>query len=334
MSEEYIKPGRVLIFIQIVFIPIYFFLLANIFESVTIPFLSDTITEFIVRILSPLTLSIPIVLFSYYQRYEVSEAYEHMGETIWNLPNSIKAFYGFNFLLVILCGLPFIAPIIALSGGYFIGITIFGKKDEVVQISRPLIKFSTLIFIPYAIFISLIFYSQFEVFFNAISGIWTAHINLLYLTSLNIANGALISGLLLILFDYVEKNSLTFEKPSFLNTLLGLFVFIILESLLLYFAFGTAEGISGTQQLLFSIVNIIGFLLSLVLIIFRWLLRSEYTETGTGIIGWITIFAFQLVNILSSEEIAIFSKTSAIVITSIIFIILFINSYSKAIKYI
>jgi hypothetical protein len=335
MSEEYIKPGRILIALQIILVPLYFFILANFFKTIDLPFIPNTLASLFVRIISPISLSLPIVLFSYFQRYEISEAYEHMGETVWNLPSSIKAFYGFNFFLVIAFGLPFIAPIISLSGGYFIGLVLFKKKEDMVQISRPLIKFSTIIYIPIGLFIGILFYYQIEPFFNSLVKLWGDNINFLYLSSLNIANGALISGLLFAVFDYLEKNSLTFEKPNFLNAIIGVFVFVGLEVILIYFYNSTPDHIiTGTHQLIFSIVNIVGFFLSLILIVLRWLTRSDYEETGTGLVGWITIFAFQLVNLLSQGNYAILSQTTAIVITSLIFILLFISSYVKATKYI
>ena len=332
MSEEYIKPGRVLIAAQIVLIPIYFLLLANALP-LDVPFIPHTFASLFVRVISPITLALPIVLFSYFQRYEVSEAYEHMGETVWNLPNSIKAFYGFNFFIVILFGLPFVAPFISLTGGYFVGLVIFKKKEDVVQISRPLIRFSTVLYLPFGIFIGALFYYQIAPFFSQLAQLWSDSTNFLYLSSLNIANGALISGLLLALFDYIEKNSITFEKPDFLNAVVGIVVFICLEAILVYFYYYTNEGITGTHQLVFSAVNVIGFFLSLILIAFKWFTRSDYEQAGTGLIGWITIFAFQLINLISQGKFAFISQTTAILLTSLIFILLFISSYVKATKY-
>ncbi len=332
MSEEYIKPGRVLIAAQIILVPIYFFLLANVL-TLNIPFIPHTLASLFVRIISPITLALPIVLFSYFQRYEISEAYENMGKTVWALPNSIKAFYGFNFIIVILFGLPFIAPLISLTGGYFLGLVIFKKKEDVVQISRPLIRASTVLYLPFGLFIGFIFYFQISSFFSQLAQLWANNTNFLYLSSLNLANGALISGLLLTFFDYMDKNSLTFEKPKFLNTIVGVVVFIALELLLIYLYYFTSEGFNLTNQLIFSAVNIIGFLLSIILIAFRWLIRSEYEQEGTGLIGWITIVVFQLINLISQSNFKFISQTTAILLTSIIFIVLFISSYIKATKY-
>ena len=62
MSEEYIKPGRVLIAAQIVLIPIYFLLLANALP-LDVPFIPHTFASLFVRVISPITLALPIVLF-------------------------------------------------------------------------------------------------------------------------------------------------------------------------------------------------------------------------------------------------------------------------------
>lgn len=333
MSEEYIKPGRVLIASQIILVPIYFFLLADLIDPVEITFIPNPVMFTLVRFITPISLALPIVLFSYFQRYEVSEAYEHMGETVWNLPSSIKAFYGFNFFLVILFGLPLIAPIISLIGGYFIGLLLFKKKEDVVQISRPLIKISTVAYLPIGIFIGALFYFQIWPFFSSLAQIWISNTNFLYLTSLNIANGALISGLLLALFRYIEKNSLTFETPEFINAIIGLVTFLTLETILIYFYVSSNGDISGTQQLIFSAVNLLGFFLGLILIALKWIMRTDYEETGTGIVGWITIIAFQLVNVFSQSSFKLISQTTAILLTSLIFILLFISSYVQASKY-
>lgn len=333
MSEEYIRPERVLIALQIILVPVYFLVLSNSLQKVNVPFIPSTMLSILIRIVIPISFSLPIVLFSYFQRYEISEAYEHMGETIWNLPASIKAFYGFNFFLVIFFGLPFLAPIISLSGGYFIGLLIFKKKEDIVQISRPLIRISTWIYLPIGVFFAILFYYQIQPFFNYLGGIWINNINFLYLSSLNIANGALISALILSLFEFIEKNSLTFEKPTFLGPIIGIIVFFSLEAVLLAFYMSTPDHTFSTQQqLLFSIVNIVGFCLGLILIALRWILRSDSEEKGTGIIGWITIIIFQLVNLLSHGKFAIFSQTTAILITSLIFILLFITSYLNVVK--
>ena len=112
--------------------------------------------------------------------------------------------------------------------------------------------------------------------------------------------------------------------------------FQILEILLLYFYFGTENigTLDTSQQLIFSIINIVGFLLSLIILVTRYFLRVDTSEEGTSIFGWLTIFAFQAVNIASSGDFALFSRTIAIFITCGIFIILFFSSYREAARYI
>ncbi|MHA2366524.1 MAG: hypothetical protein ACXAC7_21385 [Candidatus Hodarchaeales archaeon] len=334
MSEAYIKPGRVLIAVQMIFVPSYFLILSNSFKHVDLPFVPSFISELLARLIIPFVLSLPFIVFSYFQRYEVSEAYEHMGEQIWKLPNSIKAFYGFNFLLVLLFGLPFIAPVIACSGGYFIGLVLFGVKEGEPQIRRPLIRGSTTIFLPFAILIAIIFYAQIWSFFTTLVDVWSDNIEVIYYSALNIANGALIGGLLLLLFEYLEKADYTYERPPFVDTFFSIVVFILLELILVYFFFFTSEGLTGDQKLIFSIVNVGGFLLSLGILIIRYFFKLGEEEEGTSLIGWITIFAFQLVNLASSGELALFSRTTAVLVCCIIFLFLFISSYNEATKYV
>lgn len=334
MSEEYIKPGRVLIAAQMVFVPIYFFVLANAFPPIQLPLLPILLSEVLGRLISPIVLSLPFVLFSYFQRYEVSEAYEHMGDQILHLPNSIKAFYGFNFLLVVLFGLPFVAPLIALSGGYFIGLVIKGKREDVVQISRPFIKMTTVLWLPFAFLIAVVFYFQIYDFFMDLVDLWVQNIDFIYFSSLNLANGALLGGVLIFLFDYMENVDYTYERPQYVELVVAGATFVVLELVLVYFVFFTPEGITGTHRLIFSFVNIGGFLLSVGLVVVRWFFRYEDDEEGTSLWGWLTIFAFQVVNLASSSEVAVLSRSSAIGITCIIFIVLFITSYRAASKYV
>lgn len=337
MSEEYIKVGRVLIAFQIIFVPVYFFILAISFEPLPLPmFIPSIITEIFVSIIVPVVLSIPFVLFSYENKYQVSEAYEHMGDKIWRLPNSIKAFYGFNFFLVILFGLPFIGPLITFSGGYFIGLLIFGKKEDEVQISRPPIRLLTIIYLPFALLISLIFYSQIFDFFIELINNWLNNIDLLYFTALNIANAALIGGIILLVFKQIEQSDYGFERPLFVDNAIAFAVFLVLEVLLIYFYFGTENigTLDANQQFIFSIINIAGFLLSLIVLVSRYFLQVDVSEEETSIFGWLTIFAFQAVNIASSGDFALFSRTIAIFITCGIFILLFFSSYREAARYI
>ena len=168
--------------------------------------------------------------------------------------------------------------------------------------------------------------------------LWIVNIEFIYFTALNIANAALLGGALLLLFEFMEKSDYTFEQPPIIETVIALASFVILEGLLIYFYFFTAQGLTGNQKLIFSIVNIIGFLLSVGILIFRYLFKLGDTEEGTSLFGWVTIFAFQLVNIASSEEtlgdLALFSRTTAILITCGIFLILFISSYREAARYV
>ena len=87
----------------------------------------------------------------------------------------------------------------------------------------------------------------------------------------------------------------------------------------------------------YTFVNL-GFLLSLIIVVARYVFKVGDTEEGTSLFGWVTIFAFQIVNLASSEEtlgdLALISRTTAILVTCGIFLILFISSYREAAKYV
>jgi hypothetical protein len=298
---------------------------------IDIPFLSDLypfLNDLIIRIIIPLVFSLPLVLFTWYKKYILAETYAEISSTIWKLPTGIKAFYGFNFLIICIFGLPLIAPLIGLFAGYFVGLLFFGRSEDEPNIKRPKIRIMTSTYLPFAIFFALVFYLQVGGFFSDLITIWEDNIDLMYLSALNLAAAVIVTSLINLIFELRQKYDYSADIPA-IGSVIALFSFLILEGSLLFFYFSDPIGLTKDTDLVFTIIHISAFILNLLLLFLRWFLQiSQDTETGTSIYAWITIFIFQLVNI-ASEEIKLISRTGAILLTCLVFIVLFLLTYRK-----
>ena len=116
LSEEYIMVNRVAVVAQAILIPVYFLLLSNylgdfkVFLLENVPWLNFVF----IRLIIPIVLSLPVVIFTISNAYQLADAYEEMGNQVMQLTTGFKAFYGFNFLLIVIFGLPVISPILGL----------------------------------------------------------------------------------------------------------------------------------------------------------------------------------------------------------------------------
>lgn len=295
-----------------------------------IPFLWDSsplINDFIIRIVIPVIFSLPLLLFTWYRKYILAETYAEISSTIWKLPTGIKAFYGFNFIIICVFGLPLVAPLIGLLGGYFVGLLIFGYAEDEPNIKRPKIRIFTSVYLPFAIIFAFIFYLQVGGFFNTLVSIWDDNINLMYLSALNLADSVIIASIIVFFFEIRQKYDYTLDIPP-ISAIIVIISFIILQGSLLFFYFSDPN-LSREVNLTFTIIHISAFILNILLLFLRWVLRiSQDSDTGTSIYAWITIFIFQLVNI-ASEEIQLISRTGAILLTCLVFMVLFLLTYRK-----
>jgi hypothetical protein len=300
-------------------------------EIIHIPFLWELyplLNDLIIRVIIPIVFSLPPLIFTWYKKYVLAETYAEISSTIWQLPTGIKVFYGFNFILICIFGLPLIAPIIGLFGGYFLGLMIFGRSEDEPNIKRPKVRLITTLYLPFALFFALIFYLQVGGFFNALIELWKENIDIMYLSALNLADAVIITSLIIFVFELRQKYDYTSEIPP-IGPIIAITAFIILEGSLLFFYFSGSNGLSTDTNFVFTVIHISAFLVNLILLFLRWFLQIyQDTETGTSIYAWITIFIFQLVNV-ASEDIQLISRTGAILLTCGVFIILFYLTYRK-----
>ena len=334
MSEEYIRLDRLVVVFQFLAIPIYFFSLSNFMPTILIPFIWDTVpilNDLIIRIIIPTLFSLPIVIFTWYKRYVLSDTYVEISNTIWKLPTGIKAFYGFNFIIICIFGLPIFAPIIGLLGGYFLGLLIFGNSDDKPNISRPKIKLTTSIYLPIAIILSIIFYLQVWEFYEQLILIWKDNITVMYLSALNLADAVIITSLFILIFEIRNKYYYSSDTPP-IGALIAIISFMVLEVSLVFFYYSGDTGLSQDVNLVFNLIHISAFLLSIGLLITRWILNiTQDSETGNSLYAWITIIIFQLVNI-ASGDIQLISRTVAILLTCVVFMGLFVLTYREVSK--
>lgn len=320
--------NRLAVVVQIIVIPVYFFGLANILPFVKLPFIYEQLpilNIFIVRILVPLTLSLPFVLFTWFKRYQLADTYEDLGTQVWKLPLSIKIFYGINFIIISLFALPLVAPIIGLAGGYYLGILLFGRAEEGPNIKRVEIKFVFTVYLIYAMFIALVHYIQVWEFFDSLIQLWIDNIDILYLSALNLADAVIFSSIVVFIFEFRRLRDNTLDIPP-IGGILTIILFFFLEGFLLGFYYTEPIGLLPDVLNAFNIIHITAFLANIILLFLRWLFQMQQDEESTSIYVWITIIIFQLVNV-ASEDIKVISRTFAITLTCIIFMILFIISY-------
>ena len=302
---------------------------------ILIPFIWDTVpilNDLIIRIIIPTLFSLPIIIFTWHKRYVLSDTYVEISNTIWKLPTGIKAFYGFNFVIISIFGLPIFAPLIGLLGGYFLGLMIFGdSSDDKPNISRPKIKFMTTIYLPIAIIFSIIFYLQVWKFLDQLILIWKDNINVMYLSALNLAAAVIITSLVILIFEIRNKYYYSSDMPP-ISAIVAILSFLLLEISLLFFYYSGDIGLSQDVNLVFNAIHISAFLFSVALLFIRWLLNiSQDSETGNSLYAWVTIIIFQLVNI-ASGDIQLISRTVAILLTCVIFMGLFVLTYKEVSK--
>ena len=333
--ESYIHYGRLLVLLQFILIPIYFYLLSLIFVGGIIWFLNTPdlifLSDFIVYGIGPLIMAVPFFFWTYGKRYQIGDAYESFGREVWRLPTTIKAFYGFNFLLGIIFLFPILVPIVSLFGGYFIAIYLLGWGEEGKKVSRNRkTKILTLSYLPIPLLVVIGFYFGYENPLSSQSGIfsffiqlieyWTSQIDVLYSSALILADSATIGGVIYLLYEGAQQVDRDVRIPEFLITLISLACFIGLETLYLFYT----ESFEGVLRWIHIGVVILGVGL---LIIRYW--KGLLTSRDTSIVGWLTLLLFQLVN-FASGELKTISRSSAIFMAFAIFLFLFWVAYQRA----
>ncbi|MFX0184394.1 MAG: hypothetical protein ACFE95_15035 [Candidatus Hodarchaeota archaeon] len=328
--ETYIHYGRLVIILQFLFIPIYFYLLSFAFVGGVIWFLNTPeliiLSDFIVYIIGPIIMSIPFLMWTYGRRYQISDAYETFGREVWRLPTTIKAFYGFNFVIGLIYLFPLVSPVISLAGGYFIAVYLLGWREEGERFPRQRKTIIlTLLYLPLPLLVVIGFYFGYDIasgqygvlsFFLRLIETWTNNIDFLYISALILADAATVGGVLYLIYEGAQQVDYTVTIPELLITLISAACFLILETLFIIFP---------SFEPFLNYIHLGAVLLGILMLVIRYW-KGLTTSKDTSITGWLTLVFFQIVN-FAQEELAAISRSTAILLAFTIFLFLFWAAY-------
>ncbi|MFX0113254.1 MAG: hypothetical protein ACFFB3_01775 [Candidatus Hodarchaeota archaeon] len=322
--EETIIISRLIVFLQAIAIPLYLFLFFFLFIDVELGWIDKLWSDMLVHVLTPVVLSLPFVGWTYIRREQIAEAYERMFSRVWRLPVAIKAFYGFNFLLTVAFILPLVAPIVALFGGYFLGLLLLGRGSEDEggprfrerALKRP-VKIISFLYLPFpALVIFWVYSKALPEVLELINKVWLDNLNFLFSSSLCLADAVTLGNALLLMYEGAREVDHLIEIPEKRIFLFTILAFLILEAIFIAF-----------PEIIFYI-HIIAVLLGIGTLLLRYTKGLTGEDGGQSIGGWLSIIAFQLINYVS--EIFDVGRTMAIALASILFLVLFALSYREA----
>jgi hypothetical protein len=318
--------------LQFFLIPLYFYLLALIFSGGIIWFLDETLSNVIVYVIGPLIMAVPFFFWNIGRRYQIGDAYEMFGREVWRLPTTIKAFYGFNFIIGLIFITPLVIPLLSLFGGYFIAIYLLNWRDEgkIISTQRKTILI-TLLYLPLPLLVVLGFYFGYNPltgqsgivgFFIDLINMWNDQIDVFYISALILADCATFGGVFYLIYEGAQQVDHTVTIPGPIITILSMVSFLILESLYLLYPLPFGEFLGW--------IHIGAVVLGVLVLIIRYG-KGLITRETTSITGWITLVIFQAVNFLPGAFEKI-SRSTAILIAFTIFLVIFYISYQHASK--
>ncbi|WP_455465072.1 hypothetical protein [Candidatus Hodarchaeum mangrovi] len=332
--DTYIHYGRLVVVLQAILIPIYFYVLSFIFVDGVIWFLDTSdlrlISDILVYGIGPLIMAFPFLFWTYGKRYQIGDAYETFGHEVWRLPTTIKAFYGFNFVIGMIYLFPIITPFISLFGGYFIAIYLFKWRDEgkVITTQRKTILL-TLIYLPLPLLVVIGFFFGYNLFgtgsgilgfFFHIIDLWIQNIDILYTSALILADSVTIGGILYLVYEGAQQVDYTVKVPILIINIISISCFLVLETLFLSF--------TNTFGIFLSWIHVGAVILGVIMLVIRYW-KGLLSTKDTSITGWLTLVLFQLVN-FASGSLETISRSTAIIFAFSIFLIIFWIAYQRA----
>jgi len=326
-DTEYVETiiiSRLIVVVQAIAIPIYLFLFFLLFVDVELNWFDSFWSAVVVYWFTPAILSLPFVGWTYVRREKISEAYERMFSRVWQLPVAIKAFYGFNFLLTVAFALPLVAPLVAVFGGYFLGLLIFsGDSDENEdprireRVLRKPVKIVSILYLPFPLLVIFWVYSKaLPQLLDMINDVWFDNLDILYSSSLCLADAVTLGNALLLVYEGAREVDHLIEIPEKRIFLFTILAFVVLVVILRAFP----------EIIIF--IHVFAVLLGIGTLGLRYIkgLTGERGRQSIG--GWISIIAFQLVNYVT--EFLDIGRTAALAFASVLFLILFALSYREA----
>jgi hypothetical protein len=268
------------------------------------------------------------MLWTWVERYAIADAYSGMSDKAWKMPMALRVFYGFNFIIAIIFLLPLGAPILALAGGYFIGLLLFGIEEGESQISRRSIKFTTFLYGIFALVIGLIFYANILELFTNLFNVWVGSLpTLIFPSARNLADAVAIGSVIYIFFEIRSQRELYAEIPERLVTIVSIGTFIILEVPLLFIV-GSSVDINQANLAFFDLIHWIIVIITVIVVVAKFFMVAS-DEASSSMFSWFSLLVFQLVGVFERGAAQIL-ESAAIFMAFMIFAVLFVASYYQA----
>ncbi len=328
--ETGIYWGLVMVSLQVIFFPLYFlaltfFYVLPLVETgvFTLPFIDKDGTKMLILLGTVIIFPLPYVLWSIRQRYQLADAYEHMGSRVWRLPVSIKVFYGINYLIVLMFLIPLISPLLSLMTGFVFG-AMLSKSREQGYFSKTSLVFG-LLYLPIPLLVSWAFYSGIVPAFSKLAELWLSNLEFMYISTILLADSVTLGGAVYLIYEGAKEVDPSVEVPEYLITLGMVVLFLILEGFLIIYPKSFGDFLIYVHW--FSIV------VGLVTIGIRVWKGLSPTRGATSISGWATLIFFQALNLITSYipdvDFSV-AKSLAIFVAFIVFTLMFIGSYLRA----
>ncbi len=324
MGLEDIHVGRLLVLIQVIAIPVYFFILIFTGGYSTI-FLLDSLIDItpeekwiLVDVVSPLLFALPWIIATIWRANRIADAYEYMGIALGKVRIDTKLFYGINAVYILgFIVLPALSPAITVLFFLFGLPYILGKKYK----SNAMATLGFLIGFVLAIFptiLAISFYINYSLILDLLITSWNSNLNLLYGIGICLADAMVFGNFIYFIYEGAAQVDPYKEIPVMKIHLLK----IVLFGVFLLIFLNTIN--DPTQPIYF--INLIAIILGLFEAIVRKIKDLEKDDTGAG--SYIMILLFMAVNFLRTYYVA--AQTIVIVGAALIFIGLFILAYDYA----
>ena len=320
MSER-IMLSRLIVLVQIIVIPIYFFAFVWIYmPDVSIPSLSDESSRFLVDGLAPIFFSLPWLYGTFIYRYKFADAYSKMCEAVGQLPLTFRIFYTFNlFLVLIYVIFPIFSPLLAIISVILLSsfIARMVSKDE--ENPNKLVRFLLLILLfPLIVLISIGFYIELPEIWDVLGDSWFDNLETFFIAGLILADSIAIGSLLWLLYEGASQVDPTIQIPEIRISFIVAIIFAIGS----YFYWYTDVNVDP--------LHLVGLTIASFVFLVRWKkgLKKETTKTTMSIIGLLTMPLF-----IGAEFLRRYSdvaRTSVIAFASIIYFIIFLIAWKKA----
>ncbi len=319
--------NRLLVLLQIIFIPIYFIfytifwnktLIENFEQTVdAIPFLSISkdMIPVIINLGVPILFSAPWLIFSIIRANRIANAYELMGRAMGKVRIDQKLFYGVNavFVLVFII-LPYFSPLITIVA-IFVASRILLRKAYIGRFHWAIWVLPAIVLSIFPALIAWAFYARYVELWNNVYAVWQSNINAMFGFGLSLAIAIAIGNFILFLMIGAKQYGTRDEVNYGLVMVLKFAIFTIM--LLIYF--------SDPTNIVFTIANAIALVLGILQFVLARIKNVNVEENAN--VGLLMIPIFAAANFVSEQ---FPSKAIVIVLAAIIFFALFFLAYRYA----